>query len=149
MEQRKPAPIWAAVFGRRGLRFVWNKAGIHNLTAFHGIYPNGLSEIEIKALVAALNSPLVQNLAMRQQRVYGGGLRKYEPKDLLAIEVPALWKCDQPPVSRLAELLDELDVAQRKFGAIGDKLLSALDDAVSAAAQNAAAQSLVQSVHRE
>lgn len=35
MENRPPAPIWAAVFGRAGLRFVRNKAGVLNLTAFH------------------------------------------------------------------------------------------------------------------
>jgi adenine-specific DNA-methyltransferase len=143
MEQRKPAPIWAAVFGRRGLRFVWNKAGVHNLTAFHGIYPNGLSETQIKALVAALNSRLVQNLARQQQRVYGGGLRKYEPKDLLAIEVPELWKCGQPAVLRLADLLDQMDAAQRQFGVINEGLLSALDEAVAAAAKDALAQSQV------
>jgi adenine-specific DNA-methyltransferase len=143
MEQRKPAPIWSAVFGRRGLRFVWNKAGVHNLTAFHGIYPNGLSKTQIKALVAALNSPLVQNLARQQQRVYGGGLRKYEPRDLLAIEVPELWKCTWTAVARLADLLDQMDAAQRQFGVIDAGLLSILDDAVVAAAEDALVQSQV------
>jgi hypothetical protein len=70
--------------------------------------------------------------------VYGGGLRKYEPKDILDIDVPALWKCTMPAVSRLADLLDELDEAQRNSGVIGEALLSALDDAVAAAAQDAA-----------
>jgi adenine-specific DNA-methyltransferase len=121
---------------------VWNKSGVHNLTAFHGIYPNGLSETQIKALVAALNSPVVQNLARQQQRVYGGGLRKYEPRDLLAIEVPELWKCARRAVTTLANLLDEMDAAQRQFGAVGDRLLTALDEAVAAAAKDAAAPSV-------
>jgi adenine-specific DNA-methyltransferase len=37
MERRKPSPIWAAVFGRRGLRFIHNSAGVSNLTTFHCI----------------------------------------------------------------------------------------------------------------
>lgn len=88
MESRPASPIWAAVFGRRGLRFVWNQANIFNLTTFHCIYPAGLSERQIICLVALLNSAPIQARAMRHRRVYGGGLLKFEPKDLLELEVP-------------------------------------------------------------
>ena len=34
-EFREPAPIWVGVFGREGIRFIWNKALVSNLTTFH------------------------------------------------------------------------------------------------------------------
>lgn len=88
MENREPAPIWAAVFGRDRLRFIHNQVGISNLTTFHCLYPKSLNERQIAALVALLNSAPIQQRAMRHRRVYGGGLSKFEPKDLLQLEVP-------------------------------------------------------------
>lgn len=88
MESRPPASIWAAVFGRRGLRFIWNKANVSNLTTFHCLYPICLSEDEIICTVALLNTAPIQERAMRHRRVYGGGLLKFEPKDLLELEIP-------------------------------------------------------------
>jgi adenine-specific DNA-methyltransferase len=91
-EQRPPADIWAAVFGRKGLRFVWNKAAVLNLTTFHCIYVNEQFRNPefIRALLDCLNSPLIQDLARGNRRVYGGGLLKFEPRDLLDIPVPDL-----------------------------------------------------------
>jgi adenine-specific DNA-methyltransferase len=102
MEKRQPAPIWAAVFGRRGIRFVLNEAGVHNLTAFHCIYPTSGSPLFHRALVAVLNSPPVQELARRHRRVYGGGLHKVEPRDLLELPVPDLRRMSSGQLRKLA-----------------------------------------------
>ena len=54
MEQRKIAPIWAAVFGRKNLRFIYNQAKVYNLTTFHGFYPFIIDEEFSRALLKAL-----------------------------------------------------------------------------------------------
>ena len=105
MERRSPAPIWSAVFNRERLRFIYNKARVHNLTTFHGIFPHDLTEEQTIGLVALLNSPMVQSLAAQQVRVYGGGLRKFEPKDLLSILVPDIRAASVPTLFALAEAL--------------------------------------------
>ena len=107
MERRSPAPIWSAVFNRERLRFIYNKARVHNLTTFHGVFPHGLTEEQTVGLVALLNSPMVQSLAAEQVRVYGGGLRKFEPKDLLSILVPDVRAASFSTLFALAEALCE------------------------------------------
>ena len=54
------------------------------------------------ALAACLNSAEVQSSALQQSRVYGGGLRKVEPRDLLAIQVPDLRLASSETIKRLA-----------------------------------------------
>lgn len=105
MEERPPAPIWSAVFNRERLRFVYNQARVHNLTTFHGIFPRTLTEEQTVGLVALLNSPIVQSLAAEQVRVYGGGLRKFEPRDLLSILVPDIRAVPFSTLFALAEAL--------------------------------------------
>ncbi|MFE3837269.1 N-6 DNA methylase [Pseudogemmobacter sonorensis] len=97
------APIWAAVFGRQSMRFVLNSAGIAHLTAFHGIFPLSPDRTTTLALLAALNSGLVQDLMKSQIRAYGGGLNKLEPRDLLAIMLPDLAHCRAATRALLAE----------------------------------------------
>lgn len=90
METRDPAPIWAAVFSRSELRFICNEANVLNLTTFHGLYPKDRSSAYVRALTAVLNSQIVQEKARASTRVYGGGLLKFEPKDILEVPVPNL-----------------------------------------------------------
>lgn len=139
MERREPAPIWAAVFGRSELRFVFNDAGILNLTTFHAIYPRSGDGEFGKALTACLNSGVVQEQAKLQHRVYGGGLLKFEPNDLLEIQVPDLRAARRSTITLLAECLTMLDETtkdddqDRRADA-----MSRLNDAVLIAAQEAA-----------
>ena len=127
MEQRAPAPIWAAVFGRASLRFVYNEAGVSNLTTFHCIYPERDDPSYCKALVACLNSRLLQSMAEHQRRVYGGGLMKFEPKDLLSIQVPELNQANDALIQDLATMLDAMDAAVRLGGQMPQRLMDALD----------------------
>lgn len=114
MEQQVPAPIWAAVFGRNEMRFILNEAGTKNLTTFHCVYPHDKRPIFVKALLACLNSTTIQSRARSKNRVYGGGLLKYEPKDLLEIEVPDLTKVSTECMVRLADLFDAAQCAARE-----------------------------------
>lgn len=135
MEQRPPSPIWAAVFGRKSLRFVHNEAGVSNLTTFHCIYPTNSDPVFCRALVACLNSRVVQELAEHQRRVYGGGLLKFEPKDLLSIQVPNLTVASAELVIALAQMLDRMDSAIREFGVASLEMVEELDELVRHAAR--------------
>lgn len=137
MEKRDPAPIWAAVFGRLGLRFVWNRAKVSNLTTFHCIYPCTDEPAFAGALVACLNSPSVQAMSRYQSRVYGDGLRKFEPRDLLDIKVPNLGVVRRNTVVALCDRLQELD-AECRSKAATSALAVELDRQVALAAREAA-----------
>jgi adenine-specific DNA-methyltransferase len=137
MEQRPPSAIWAAVFGRNGLRFIYNAAAIANLTTFHCVYPKEHNPDFAAALTACLNSRLVQDRARRQHRVYGGGLLKVEPRDLLDIEVPDLCKVAPQTLRELATLLTRLDEAIRTDGDV-DEVYKQLDLQVEHAARDSA-----------
>ena len=140
MERRPPSAIWAAVFGRKRLRFVLNTAGAHNLTAFHCVYPTSDDPLLARALVAALNSRLVQHRLEQHQRIYGGGLKKLEPRDLLEITVPDLGRVRRTTLRRLAAALDALDRASRQ-GLGMDAALDRIDARVADAAAEAGAWS--------
>lgn len=85
LENRPPAPILAATFNRKDLRFVRNEAGVRNLTCFHSIYPHPGLEHKADLLMAYLLTPLAHSLIRRNRRRYGGGLIKYEPNDLNSV----------------------------------------------------------------
>ncbi len=133
MEKRAPSPIWAAVFGRVSLRFVYNEVGVSNLTTFHCLYPERDDPVFCKALVACLNSRLLQSMAEHQRRVYGGGLMKYEPRDLLSIQVPMLNHASELTIQKLADMLDSMDAAIRQEGQISADMMEALDGMVGRA----------------
>lgn len=130
MEQRTPSPIWAAVFGRTSLRFIYNEAGVSNLTTFHCLYPERDDPVFCKALVACLNSRLLQSMAEHQRRVYGGGLMKFEPKDLLSIQIPMLNQASELVIQELADMLDSMDDAIRRQGQVPADMMEALDQRV-------------------
>jgi adenine-specific DNA-methyltransferase len=102
MEPQRQAQIWAAVFGRQGLRFVHNRTNALTLTTFHCVYPIDRSDNAVAALTLCLNVPSVQAAARAHTRVYGGGLLKFEPRDLLDICVPDLSRADDSTLAALA-----------------------------------------------
>lgn len=109
MEQRPVAPIWAAVFGRGDLKFVYNEAGVRSLTNFHCIYPKLSNELAIRALTLCLNAPIVRQASRTQGRVYGGGLNKFEPNDLKSIFVPDVSRASPALISAAVSLLAEMN----------------------------------------
>lgn len=89
-EKRAPAPILISVFFRERPRVVWNAMGALNLTAYHGIYAKDGCESEQRLfkLYEWLASQSATAALMAQSRVYGGGLRKLEPRDVMAVQIP-------------------------------------------------------------
>jgi adenine-specific DNA-methyltransferase len=93
-EQRSPAPIWVPVFARDQFRFVQNETDALHLTTFHGLYPNEPAGHDaIGTIVQFLRSAEGQRNVIAHTRIYGGGLRKLEPRDVLAIEIPTSIAC--------------------------------------------------------
>jgi len=137
MEQRKPAPIWAAVFGRGDLGFVYNEAGARSLTNFHCVYPSNSCSRFARALTTVLNSPSVQIGAREHIRGYGGGLMKFEPNDLRPILVPDLGGAGDATLDRLSAMLDILDRAKRDPVDL-ETAYREIDGLVAEAAQEAA-----------
>jgi adenine-specific DNA-methyltransferase len=113
MEKRPPSPIWASVFRRGEVVFVYNEAGVRSLTNFHCIFPMTRSADFAKALVVLLNSKAVRSRSMLLRRNFGGGLHKFEPRDLLGIPIPDLRYAASDEVAALAFRLDLSDAAAR------------------------------------
>lgn len=111
-ETRSPADIWVGVFGRDGMRFIANEAGVHNLTCFHGLY-TGLDLESNRALVAILNSSQVQKINTQHQRSYGAGLNKLEPKDLLSLFVMDVRTLSRETIQELSFSLERSDQKYR------------------------------------
>jgi adenine-specific DNA-methyltransferase len=81
-ENRPPAPIWAGVFNRKGLKFVRNEAGIRNLTTFHCFYLNMFYHVKANLIFAYLITNIAREVFQDNRREYGGGLQKFEPNDI-------------------------------------------------------------------
>jgi adenine-specific DNA-methyltransferase len=87
-EHREPAPILASVFARGPFRFVLNRAGVLNLTAYHGVYPRSSDRVAVDAVFEYLSSDAAQKALLDHRRIYADGLFKIEPGDLEALPVP-------------------------------------------------------------
>lgn len=108
VDRRVPADILYTYMNRDGGRFVYNRVGALNLNNLHGMYLDGYSDVEIRALLAYLNSPFADSVVERNGRTLSSGLKKVEPnelKDVPAID-PKELKTDE--VGTLAELFDDL-----------------------------------------
>lgn len=88
LEQREPAKLLLAVFGREGFRAVLNQSGVLNLTAFHAYYPSTGWEAFTGLLWLYLQTDLARQAFDRQNRLYGDGLKKLEPGDWHKLLVP-------------------------------------------------------------
>ena len=127
MEKGKVAPILATVFSRSRMRFILNKTDCVNLAAFHGIYPNFQDEVMVKALLAYLNSNLCKDVQTIKRREYGGGLHKFEPKDLEKLPVLDVTKLSRDDLERLSRLFDELCRSARISASDEEKVKTTID----------------------
>lgn len=88
IEQREPAPVVCTYMSRsdkQPFRFVRNKSKAVVTTAYLCLYPNdSFSDGELDELCGSLNAIAPATL-INSGREYGGGLRKLEPKELLAV----------------------------------------------------------------
>jgi adenine-specific DNA-methyltransferase len=85
LEQRPNAPILFTYFNRDAPRFVRNRCGAIPLNNWLVIEPN--ESVDPDALYRALQSQSVREQFDGVRRVYGGGLWKLEPSELLDVRV--------------------------------------------------------------
>jgi adenine-specific DNA-methyltransferase len=88
IENKKPAEILVAVFGRDQFKVILNTTNVVNLTAFHGLYlKNGFDKFALFIWLffqSSLGIVSVKN----SQRSYGDGLKKLEPGDWNKVQIP-------------------------------------------------------------
>jgi adenine-specific DNA methylase len=115
-EKRVPSPIIFTYMNRNRPRFILNKARILVLNTFHFLYPEQKtiqSNVELKALLAYLNSNKTLSLLSSIGRIYGGGLLKVEPRELERLPVMNFLELEKSDTKELSKLFDQLCVCVR------------------------------------
>ena len=104
LEKRAPSKIWVCVFGRAGIRFIWNESSCISLTCFHVFQPGSAGEAYMPFLFLYLNSSTGRTFLEMEKREYGDGLEKYEPNDINKALAPDFRMLDQFQLERLIDL---------------------------------------------
>ncbi len=111
IEKRPPAPILVSVFNRKGMKFIRNAAGVHNLTTFHCIYLHNDDLFEnrnIDLFFAYLLTDIAKKLFNENRREYGNGLTKFEPNDINNSKMLDLSKIDKQNTEYILNFLIKL-----------------------------------------
>ena len=127
LENKPPAPIWVSVFSRGHIKVVRNEAGVKNLTTFHGLYTDGLSEKEINILFCYLLTPTANKILMQNKREYGDGLDKFEPNDLNNSKIIDIKNLTAEIKTKILACYDEL----KKLNGDSNVVIQKLDDIFS------------------
>jgi adenine-specific DNA-methyltransferase len=108
LEKRDPSRIWVSVFGRNGLKFIWNESNCLNLTCFHCFYPTKIGEEYLEIIYLYLNTPIAHEFLEKEKREYGNGLEKYEPNDINKTMIPDFGILDEFLKDKLQGLFKDL-----------------------------------------
>ncbi len=117
LEKRAPGNIWVSVFGREGVRFVWNESDCITLTCFHVFQPSSTGEKYMPLLFLYLNSTIGREFLELEKREYGDGLEKYEPNDINKTLAPVFNSLKSSDFDRLTELQKLFLGAEKKSSA--------------------------------
>jgi len=104
-----------------------NESGAVNLNNLHGVVPSKEileDPMKLKALLAVANGQMMLEDPARHGRTYGGGLTKFEPREVENLPLPELRQRTFEDLGRLARGFDKLCAAARS----GDQ--SAIVDAL-------------------
>ena len=87
-EQREPAPIMCTYMARSGIRFVRNRSEATAANSWLMLYPKtSVSNQWLDGVWRALND-LPVSAVRAEGRVYGGGMVKIEPRELMRLVIP-------------------------------------------------------------
>jgi len=129
VDRRDPPPILVTYMSRGGSRFIKNETDARNLSNLHGIYLNvEISDEEMKALLAYLNSGFASEVVRRSGRTYSSGMDKIEPNEMEGVPVLDPRDLDAEAVRELAALFDELRAAAREDGETVERVVERIDD---------------------
>lgn len=108
LEKREKSNIWVSVFGRKGLKFVWNTSNCKSLTCFHSFYPTAFGKKYLDILFIYLNTRFAHTLFDREKREYGNGLGKFEPNDINKSLILDFGEIEEEDFQKLKELQKDL-----------------------------------------
>jgi adenine-specific DNA-methyltransferase len=127
LEKREVSKIWVSVFGRKGLKFIWNTSECKNLTCFHSFYPTEFGKKYLNILFIYLNTKFARTLFDHEKREFGNGLEKFEPNDInksLILDFEILTKEDVSELQKLQqEFLQETKLDKSKIIEKADSIL--------------------------
>jgi hypothetical protein len=125
--RRQPSPrVLVQDAGRDGFAFVLNETTARNINNFRGLYDVTIGETELKALLAYLNSTIGQQVIQTQTQTQQGGYEKLSISALKSLPVIDPESLENPTVTALADLFDELRKTAREDGDC-DSVLDRLD----------------------
>lgn len=104
LEKRDISKIWASVFGRVGLKFIWNQSRCLTLTCFHNLFLNEKGRNYLDILFIYLQTNYAKQLFDYEKREYGDGLEKFEPNDINKSLIPNFDLLDKKSLTKLKEL---------------------------------------------
>lgn len=129
VDRRDPPPILVTYMSRGGSRFIKNETDARNLSNLHGIYLNvELSDQEVGALLAYLNSEFASEVVRRSGRTYSSGMDKIEPNEMEGVPVLDPRNLDDETISELAGLFDELRATAREDADTVEEVIERIDD---------------------
>jgi tRNA1(Val) A37 N6-methylase TrmN6 len=110
-ESMRPQSILFTYMGRRRPRFVLNESTALNLNNLHGVTPSREfleDPIKLKALLASANGQMTLEDPAIHGRTYGGGLTKFEPREVENLPLREIGRRSSDELKRLAGGFDEL-----------------------------------------
>ncbi|MFX0066288.1 MAG: class I SAM-dependent DNA methyltransferase [Candidatus Hermodarchaeota archaeon] len=122
IEKRTPAPVLCKVFNRGEIQFILNETNCLHLTSFHGIYPHYSDYRILKALILFLSSEIGEKMVMQNLRIYGGGLKKMEPRDVENVQVPDFFLCSNDELIQLEMLFDKWRKSKKKTSPMAQQI---------------------------
>jgi tRNA1(Val) A37 N6-methylase TrmN6 len=133
VEKRDPPPIFVTYMSKSGFRFIRNEAGVVSLNNLHNVtFPDkDYTDREIKALLAYLNSDIVNKIVERSGREYAEGLHKIEPGELEHIPVIDPKKMHNNDVTTLARYFDDIADVARTGEVPLEEAVSELDEKIA------------------
>lgn len=131
VDRREPASILVTYMSKGGFRFIHNKAAVRSVNNLHNVYINtDYSELEVEALLAYLNSTVVNDIVAQSGRSYSDGLQKIEPNELKNIPVIDPKDLDPESVETLSYSFELLTSAARTSEIPIKKAIKDIDEKV-------------------
>jgi hypothetical protein len=114
VDRRGPPDVFATYMSKNGFQFVHNETDVRSLNNLHNIYlSDEYTKTETKALLAYLNSQIVNQLIGQSGRTYSEGMKKIEPNELKDIPVIDPKELSSGQLADLRRFFDDLIYVSR------------------------------------
>jgi len=114
VDRRDPPEVFATYMSKNGFQFIHNKTDVRSLNNLHNVYlSDEYTTTETKALLAYLNSQIMNRLIGQSGRTYSEGMKKIEPDELKEIPVIDPKELSSGQVADLRRFFDDLTHVSR------------------------------------